>query len=259
MHAHPDDETLSTGGTIARYADQGAHVCLITCTNGEVGEIAETPDLGTVDEIRPRLGEIRRQELARACEILGPVDLRMLGFHDSGMDGTPDNDAPVAFVQQDLDEVIGRIAAILDEIRPQIVVTYNEFGGYGHPDHIRAHVAALAAADRCRVPKVYYTVFPRSLMIAAREMFGDDSFSEEDVERIGTPDELVAAEIDVSAYVDRKFRALAEHRTQRGTTKLFLDLPEDVRALGFGVEHFQLIRPGTPAPREKETDLFEGL
>lgn len=257
VHAHPDDESLTTGGTMARYAAQGVRVCLVTCTNGEVGEIAEVPGLGPPDEIRPLLGEIRRAELEEACRQLGPVDLRMLGYHDSGMDGTPDNEEPHAFVQQDTGVVVDRIAQIFDEVRPQVLVTYNEYGGYGHPDHIRAHVAALAAAERCGIPKVYFTVFPKSLMRAAQEMFGEGSFSDEDIERVGTDDELVTTEIDVAPYIDHKFRALQAHRTQLGTTKLFLDMPPEIRAMGFGVEHYQLIRP-VPPPA-KETDLFEGL
>jgi len=181
VHAHPDDEALQTGGTMARYAAEGAHVCLITCTNGEVGEIADIPGLGTVEEIRPRLGEIRREELVEACRRLGDIDLRMLGFHDSGMDGTPENDAEHAFVRQDFDGVTARIVEVLEDVRPQVLVTYNEYGGYGHPDHIRAHLAGIEAAARCGVEKVYYTAFPKSLIRMARDMaselgYGEDAF-----------------------------------------------------------------------------------
>src|SRR5918996_3639768 len=126
VHAHPDDESMNTGGTMARYAAEGVHVCLITCTNGEVGEIAELPDLGTAEELAPRLGEIRRGELEEACRRLGQIDLRMLGFHDSGMDGTPSNDDPKAFVNQPLDGPVRMIVEILRELKPQILITYNE-------------------------------------------------------------------------------------------------------------------------------------
>jgi N-acetyl-1-D-myo-inositol-2-amino-2-deoxy-alpha-D-glucopyranoside deacetylase len=261
VHAHPDDESLATGGTIARYAAEGAHVCLVTCTNGEVGEIAEVPGLGSPEEIRPRLGEIRKGELAEACRILGPVDLRVLGYHDSGMESTPENEASVAFVNQDIDEVVAKIVAILEDVRPQVLVTYNEYGAYGHPDHIRAHRAGVRAAAECGVAKVYYTAFPKSLLRAAGEMFGEAAeiaFTDEEIERIGTPDEDITTVIDVSAYVGRKFEALAAHRTQLGTTAAFLQIPDDVRAAALGAEHYVLVRSTVDAP-EREFDLFEGV
>jgi N-acetyl-1-D-myo-inositol-2-amino-2-deoxy-alpha-D-glucopyranoside deacetylase len=255
VHAHPDDESLSNGGTIARYSDEGVNVCLITCTNGEEGEIAEVPELGSVEDIRARLGEVRRAELQEACRRLGAVDLRMLGYHDSGMDGTPANDAPRAFVRQDLDEVVSRIVDVLRDIEPQVLVTYNAYGGYGHPDHIHTHRAAMAAAELCDVPKVYHSAFPRSLLQAGSEMFGDDFFSADDVERIGTDDEAITTIVDVAAFLDHKFAALAAHRTQLGTTKMFLDMPEEMRAMGMGAEHYVLV--GVDGARE--TDLFAGL
>ena len=263
VHAHPDDEALGTGGTIARYAAEGVHVCLITCTNGEVGEIADVPELGPTDEIRPRLGEIRRAELEAACAELGNVDLRMLGYHDSGMDGTPENDAPVAFVNQPMDEVVGRIVQILREVRPQVVVTYDEFGGYGHPDHIRAHQAAMRAAEIVGVAKIYYVAFPKSLMRVGREMassFGiepDDFFTEEDIERLGTDDVDITTAIDCSSYVGQKFRALEAHRTQLGTTQLFLQIPEEFRG-AMGNEYYVLARSSVPRVGV-ESDLFEGV
>jgi N-acetyl-1-D-myo-inositol-2-amino-2-deoxy-alpha-D-glucopyranoside deacetylase len=183
VHAHPDDECLATGGTIARYAAEGARVVLVTCTNGEVGEIAEVPELGTVDEIRARLGEIRTAELREACRQLGDVDLRMLGYHDSGMEGTPENDDPGAFVNQDLDAAVERVVGIIRETAPDVVVTYNEIGFYGHPDHIRAHDVAVAAVEAAadagyrpelgpahRVAKLYYTAVPKSLLAGGRQM-----------------------------------------------------------------------------------------
>lgn len=255
VHAHPDDETLLTGGTMARYSDEGAHVCLITCTDGEEGEIAEVPELGTPEEIKPRLGEIRRDELAEACRRLGTIDLRMLGFHDSGMDGTASNDVPHAFIRQDLGSVVELIEEVLREVKPQVLVTYNEIGGYGHPDHIHTHRAAMVAAQRCGVAKVYHSVFPRSLMRAGKELFGDDFFSEEEIERIGTDDELITTAVDVRPYVDRKFAALEAHRTQLGTTKPFLDMPHDLREMGMGSEYYVL----TDNRAKDETDLFQDL
>jgi len=268
VHAHPDDEVLFTGGTIARYLDEGARVTLITCTNGEVGEIADVPELGTIDEIRPRLGEVRIDELRAACAELGAVDLRLLGYHDSGMDGTPENEAPEAFVNQDIEEVIGKVAAIIDEVGAQIVVTYNAIGSYGHPDHIKAHDAAMGASKRCDIAKTYHIATPKSFIRAARDMaeeFGfsrDDFFSEEEIERIGTDDDEITTTLDVVPYIDRKFRALAAHRTQLGTTARVFAIPEELRPLAFGNEFYVLAR-STVGPRGAsagvESDLFEGL
>lgn len=275
VHAHPDDECLTTGGTLAKYADEGAHVCLVTCTDGQLGEVAEVPELGSPEEIRERLADVRRDELLEACRRLGTIDLRLLGYHDSGMAGTPDNKAPVAFVNQPLDEIAGRIAAILRELRPQVLVTYNEYGFYGHPDHIRAHEAALRAVDLAtegeephRVEKVYYTAVPISRLLRAREVFSDDDdegdddeerFSQEEIERIGTPDEQVTTAVDVAAFVDRKFAALEAHRTQYGTTEGWLKIPTELRAEAMGVEHYVLVRSSVPGPEGTEGDLFEGV
>ncbi len=279
VHAHPDDEAIGTGGAIARYSDEGAHVCLITCTNGELGEVAEVPELGPVEELRGRLGEVRREELEEACRILGKVDLRMLGFHDSGMDGTPENEDPKVFVNQRIEVAVELIVPILREVRPQVLVTYNEYGFYGHPDHIRAHEAALAAIDAAAdvaygpefgpphsVSKVYYTAWPKSLLYTARDMASelgwdnpDDSFTEEEIERIGTDDGLVTTALDVSEHVERKIEALRAHRTQLGTTQWALDMPEQFRVMAFGIEHFVLARSSVARTDGTETDLFEGI
>ena len=275
VHAHPDDEALGTGGTIARYAADGTHVCVVTCTNGELGEIADVPDVGPVSDVRLRLGEVRAAELVEACRRLGPVDLRLLGFHDSGMAGTPANDDPKVFINQDLDDAVRKIVAIIREIRPQVLVTYNEIGLYGHPDHIRAHEAAMRAVDAAadaaygsgrphRVAKVYFTAVPKSLLKAGRELWGelgagdpDDFFAEEEIDRIATDDDVITTAIDVAAYVDRKFHALEAHRTQLGTTERFLAIPEPYRNLAFGTECYVRVRPiGAEA---KETDLFEAI
>ncbi|MGH2759541.1 MAG: N-acetyl-1-D-myo-inositol-2-amino-2-deoxy-alpha-D-glucopyranoside deacetylase [Actinomycetota bacterium] len=277
VHAHPDDEAISTGGTIARYSDDGAHVCLITCTNGELGEIAEVPELGPADDLRDRLGEIRRAELEEACRHLGKVDLRMLGFHDSGMAGTPENDDPKVFVNQKIDDVVRMIAPILREVRPQVLVTYNESGFYGHPDHIRAHEAALAAMDAAADPayepelgpphavsKVYYTAFPKSLLRTARDMASElgwenDAFAEDEIEAMGTDDDLIAAALDVAEYIDRKYDALRAHRTQLGTTQWALAMPEQYRVLAFGIEHYVLARSASPRTDVIASDLFVGI
>ena len=275
VHAHPDDECISTGGTIARYSDAGVRVVLVTCTNGELGEIADVPELGEIDQIRPRLGEIRAAELREACAHLGDVDIRLLGYHDSGMDGTSGNDDPKAFVNQDVGGPIQRVVAIIRETRPDVLITYNEIGAYGHPDHIRAHEVAMAGAaeaasaaympelgPRHEIAKVYYTAFPKSLLLGGRDMaqqFGidpDDFFSLDEIERVGTDDDAVTTRIDVAKHIDRKFRALEAHKTQRGTTEIFLQIPEEYRSVAMGAEYYVRVRPFGD---DHESDLFEGL
>jgi N-acetyl-1-D-myo-inositol-2-amino-2-deoxy-alpha-D-glucopyranoside deacetylase len=264
VHAHPDDECLGTGGTMALYAAEGAHVCLVTCTDGEEGEIAEIPELGPPDEIRPRLGEIRRAELIESCRRLGDIDLRPLGFRDSGMEGTEANGHPDAFINRPLDEAAAAIAEVLEEIRPQVLITYDATGLYGHPDHIRAHQAAMAAVETQPVAKVYYLSIPKSMLQAAKQLSSglglepDAYFTEEDVERIGTDDDLITTSIDCTAYVEAKMDALAAHRTQLGTTSGYLEIPQEVRDFALGTEHYVLSSAGE-VPAERETDLFEGL
>ncbi len=276
VHAHPDDESLATGGLIAKCAAEGAHVVLVTCTNGELGEVAEVPELGTVEEITARLGDVRRGELREALSHLGDIDLRMLGYRDSGMAGTDANADPRSFVNQDMDGPVREVVSIIREVRPQVLVTYNENGFYGHPDHIRAHDVALEAIRRAadetfapelgprhEVAKTYYTAVARSFFATAREWAAelginpDDAFREEEIESLATDDALVTTWIDASTYVDRKVRALAAHRTQRGTTAMFLDIPEDYLVPALGTEHYVLVSP-TPAHGLHERDVFEG-
>ncbi|MGE5531549.1 MAG: PIG-L family deacetylase, partial [Bacteroidota bacterium] len=146
VHAHPDDETISTGGVMARYAAEGARVVCVTCTGGEHGEIV-VPELDT-PENHDRLGEIRAEELRRALAQLGNVESRKLGYVDSGMMGTPQNEAPESFWQADFDAAVERLLTIVRDVRPQVMVGYNDFGGYGHPDHIRSALVCKAAFER---------------------------------------------------------------------------------------------------------------
>lgn len=153
VHAHPDDETIGTGGTMARAVADGHRVVLVTCTRGELGEIV-VPDMDTPDNHR-RLGEIRAGELERAMAILGVSEWENLGYRDSGMMGTAGNHDPRAFWQAGIDEAIGRLVWLIRRIRPDVVTTYNSFGGYGHPDHIRTHDIAVGAFERAGDPAAY--------------------------------------------------------------------------------------------------------
>ncbi|MCR3722362.1 MULTISPECIES: N-acetyl-1-D-myo-inositol-2-amino-2-deoxy-alpha-D-glucopyranoside deacetylase [Prauserella salsuginis group] len=265
VHAHPDDESITTGGTIARYAAEGAHVTVVTCTLGEEGEIIP-PALSELGAwAGDQLGGYRSAELAAAGRALGWTAHRYLGgmgrWRDSGMAGTPSAEHPRAFVGGDLDQQAEQLTAILDELRPQVVVTYDSHGGYGHPDHIRAHEITMAAAPRAAsVQRVFHTVSSRRAVtdgLAALRAAGDVGFRvPADDELPTTPDEAVTTVVDIRAHRWRKFAALAAHETQ-------VDVGPDCFALSNGIaqpvpgaEHFVLAH----GPAEgAETDLFGGL
>jgi N-acetyl-1-D-myo-inositol-2-amino-2-deoxy-alpha-D-glucopyranoside deacetylase len=285
VHAHPDDECIPTGVTIAKYAAEGAHVTVVTCTRGEVGEIVVDDLKHLHDDGDEALGLHRVGEMAAAAEALGFADHRWLGgvgrWRDSGMMGTPENDDPRAFWQADPDEATEALTRIVREVRPQVVVTYDDNGGYGHPDHIQAHrvaVAAIeAAADPARYPdagaawtvsKLYWTAMPKSFLARGFEYFkesGDEFFSQfETADDIpfGTPDELITSVVHGPDLLERKFAAMRAHRSQIDMNGVFFALPEEMARDAFGSEHFVLAQ-GTPgAQRDEngwETDLFSGV
>jgi N-acetyl-1-D-myo-inositol-2-amino-2-deoxy-alpha-D-glucopyranoside deacetylase len=278
VHAHPDDETITTGGVMARYAAEGARVVCVTCTGGEHGEIV-VPELDT-PENHARLAEIRAVELNRALARLGNVESRKLGYHDSGMMGTPENDLAPAFWQADLDEAAQRLLTIMREVRPQVVVGYNDFGGYGHPDHIRAGLVAkaafeLTADDETRPLKLYETVtsFRRREELAQRiaergvKSWWTESADESDEQRAERLEQMrlmeaaqgpVTTVVDVSDFIDAKYAALEEHVTQLQRDGFFLALTADDWRELMPVEEFTLkvARVGVRLP---EDDLFAGL
>lgn len=272
VHAHPDDEAISTGGVLARYADEGVRTVLVTCTGGEVGEISDSA-LATPET----LAEVRRRELERACQILNVGRLDLLGYRDSGMMGTPDNQHPSSFHQASLEEASARLVALVRRERPQVLVTYDERGFYGHPDHIKAHQITLAAfeaaGDPARWPeagspwrpaKLYYTAVARSairdfgrLMREAgiETPFGDGETREPE---IGVADELITTRVDVSVQVQRKRQAVMAHATQMGPEAFFAKMPPALFYRIFGWESFRLVRGRSPA-QGLEEDLFAGL
>jgi len=282
VHAHPDDESIGTGVTMARYAEEGAHVTLVTCTRGEEGEIVveDLAHLGT----GASLAAVREQELANACAALGVTDHRFLGHHeDSGMIGTSPNDKPNSFWQADLDAVTGELVAILREVRPQVVVTYDDNGGYGHPDHIQAHRVTMRAVDAAaeatayvgngapwRVSKVYATAIAKSMLAAGIEAFRDSDspgffagVTSVDDLPFGTDDALITTEVVGSdQHFAAKMAAMRAHRTQISVDGPFFALSDNVALTAFGVEHYVLERGERgPArgPRGREDDLFAGL
>lgn len=285
VHAHPDDETIGTGATMARYAAEGAHVTLVTCTLGEEGEILVPALAHLAADQSDGLGEHRITELAAACKALGVLDHRFLGapgrYRDSGMMGTAPNDHPQSFWRADLQDAVVDLVAVLREVRPQVVVTYDAKGGYGHPDHIKAHQVTVEAVDRAADPdylsrlgeawtvsKLYWTAFPHSVLqqgIDAMKAAGDDTFfGVEDVRDLpfGNPDEEVTTEIDAVAHLPAKTAAMRAHATQISVDGPFFALADNVGHTAFGVEHFVLARgpkgPGS-GPWDRESDLFAGV
>lgn len=283
VHAHPDDESIGNGATMARYAAEGALVTLVTCTLGEEGEVIP-PELAHLTADRDgTLGEHRIGELAAAMKELGVTDHRFLGgpgrYRDSGMMGVPSNDRPGCFWRADLDEAAAHLVAVVREVRPQVLVTYDGNGGYGHPDHIQAHRVAMRgfelAADPAfrpelgaawSIPKVYWNCMPRSVLeagfAALRAADRPSPFpgvaGPEDVPGVVDDAEVTAA-VDGSRYADRKAAAMAAHATQIAVDGSFFALSNDLGQPMPAVEYYRLVR-GVPGVAEgREDDLFAGL
>ncbi|MEW2298596.1 N-acetyl-1-D-myo-inositol-2-amino-2-deoxy-alpha-D-glucopyranoside deacetylase [Streptomyces sp. NPDC006655] len=273
VHAHPDDESINNGATMARYADQGVHVTLVTCTLGEGGEVIP-PELRHLTG--PALGQHRLGELTAAMRELGVDDFRLLGgagrYHDSGMMGLPDNDAPGCFWQADVDEAAAHLVEVILETRPQVVVTYDDNGGYGHPDHIQAHrvtmrAVELAAEAGHRIPKVFWNRVPRTVAEGAFARLQEDlptlpfdkAAAIDDVPGV-VDDHRVTTAIDGTAYATAKTAAMAAHATQievaPGAVPCFA-LSNELAQPVFTTEYYELVA-GTPAAAP-ETDLFAGL
>ncbi|WP_433219297.1 N-acetyl-1-D-myo-inositol-2-amino-2-deoxy-alpha-D-glucopyranoside deacetylase [Microtetraspora malaysiensis] len=292
VHAHPDDESIGTGATMAKYAAEGAHVTLVTCTLGEEGEVIPSDLAHLAADRSDTLGRHRIGELESACRALGVTDHRFLGgpgrWRDSGMMGAPTNERPDCFWQADLDEAAGALVAVIREVRPQVLVTYDENGFYGHPDHIQAHRVAMRAVELAadpghpggepwRVAKFYYTAMPKSVMkrVADAMREADVEFFGEDVDALpfGCTDEEVTTEIDARAHVTAKLDAMRAHATQIAVDAPWFALSNNVGQAALGVEHYILHsgtpgRPGVGAPYEsggigepynREDDLFAGI
>ena len=278
VHAHPDDESIGTGATMAKYAAEGARVTLITCTLGELGEIIPPELAHLAADQENRLGEYRIGELAAACAALGVDDHRFLGWpgrwRDSGMMGEPSNDAAGAFWQADVDEAARVLLEVIHEVRPQALVTYDANGFYGHPDHIQTHRVAwrafeLAGGPTGVVRKFYATAVPRSVLAEGAKALrdaGDESgflaVDSPDDLPFGVPDEQVTTQIDASDYLDAKIAAMRAHATQIAVDSPFFALSDRVGRRAFGVEYYTLLagqRARGNGPDGRETDLFGGL
>jgi LmbE family N-acetylglucosaminyl deacetylase len=260
VHAHPDDEAIGTGGILARYSAEGIRTVLVTCTNGEQGDDIDGAKPGGPGHDPARVAAVRLAELEKSVGYLGVTHLELLGYRDSGMDGWAANGDPGVFCNVPLEEASGRVAALMSRYRPQVVVTYDANGGYGHPDHIQAHRATVAAAEQTGIPtKLYYSAVSRSAFARVRQFLEESGTSMEDLEipeDFGVPDELITAMIDVSAYVEVKLQALNAHTSQ--TENFFLyRLPDAARDMVLSRETFTL--RSSAGELSGEDDLFAGL
>jgi len=273
VHAHPDDESINNGATMAKYVAEGAKVTLITCTKGEEGEVL-VPELSHLAATHEdNLGEHRVKELAEAMAHLGVTDHRFLGrYRDSGMMGTEPNNRPDCFWQANLDEAAAKLVKIIREVKPQVLITYDEFGGYGHPDHIQAHRVAMRAAELARevgwsISKIYWNTIPRSVIeegIEAMKKIGSDFMGVEKAEDFpfAQPDELVTTVVDGSDFVEKKMAAMKAHATQISVDGPFFALSNNLGLQVFGSEYYTLVHGEKAGPfdsKGRETDIFSGI
>ncbi len=262
VHAHPDDEAISTGGILARYGDEDVQTVLVTCTNGELGDGPGGVKPGEPGHDERVVVPLRRRELEASCKVLGVSHLELLDYHDSGMEGWPQNDAPGAFWRTPVDEAARRLADVMRRYEPQVVVTYDENGFYGHPDHIQANRVTHAAIEECGIPaKLYYTAVARSRMRGFRQMLAEHGIGEpgeiEDMPNWGTPDELITTTIDCSSVAKRKYASLASHASQSENI-VFLQMGEELFSGIMSSESFVRVTDSTGVP-VPEDDLFAGL
>jgi len=267
VFAHPDDEGV-TSAAILKYNMSGVESGLVCATRGEVGEIAD-PSLATPEN----LGQVREGEMRAAAEVLGVHHLWFLGYRDSGMAGTPENEDPRAFANASAAEVVGKLVAIIRQFRPQVMITFDETGGYGHPDHIAIYrhttSAFHAAADGVQYPelgpafavsKLYYGSFPRSSIRAMADWMKSQNyegpFSRLDPEKLGIPDEQISVRLDTKPWRETIDRSWSMHRTQAHTRPNFDQIPEEIQRLWGDHAYFQLAasRVGPDVPGEN--DLF---
>lgn len=270
VHAHPDDETINNGATMALYAARGAQVTLVTCTRGEEGEVL-VPALSHLSSTNDdTLGAHREIELANAMVALGVSDHRFLGsFRDSGMMGSPTNDGPGVFWQADVDAAARLLATIIDEVKPHILITYDEIGGYGHPDHIKTHLVAMRASElsEWQIHKIYWNTMPKSVIasgIAAMKEVGSDFFGTDNVDDIpfAKDDSFVTTLIDGTEFVEAKMEAMKAHATQIALDGPFFALSNNLGLQIWGHEYYTLVRGEKAAPFDtdgRESDLTSGI
>lgn len=279
VHPHPDDESIACGGTIAAEVASGRRVVVVTCTGGEEGGNQSGIDLGGRS-----IGEVRRDEMAEAIRALGGPEHHWLGYRDSGMDLDADGRVvpvadlhPDAFHLADVDEAAGRLADLIRRVRPGVVVSDDESGTYGHPDHVKANVVTARAVELAADPawgtgepwqvarRVHQTLSRGRMaeahngMLALRleSPFGADAIDDPSLLPFGTPDDQVTTQVDITAQIATKRAAMAAHRSQIGPGSFFLNLPDDLERRFFGVEEYAIVA-GVRAEGD-DADLFAGL
>ncbi|MDP9020731.1 MAG: mycothiol conjugate amidase Mca [Actinomycetota bacterium] len=275
VHAHPDDEASKGAATVAKARAEGVRTVLVCCTGGEAGDILN-PAMDRED-VRARLADIRMEELAASVAAIGYEEVVLLGYRDSGMPGTPENEDPRCFARADLDDAVGRLVAAIRRHRPHVLITYgDDQRGYPHPDHLRVHEVGVAAFEAAGEPgaypeagepwqplKLYYTVWSQARVLAAHERFlelGLESpFGPELLERVGQ-DDRVTTRVDVSDFADVRPRALLAHRTQIDpTSKFWFGLPPEEARTVYPYDDYVLARSLVGDTEPGEDDLFAGL
>ena len=274
VHAHPDDETINNGATMALYAAMGAQVTLITCTRGEEGEILTPELIHLASSATDALGDHRETELANAMKALGITDFRFLAqgegkYRDSGMMGTEVNNRPDVFWQADLEEAADHLVKVIEEIKPHILITYDEIGGYGHPDHIQAHRVAMRASEKSewQIQKIYWNTMPKSVLaesMAKMKELGSDFFGADNVDDLpfAKDDSFVTTLIDGNSYVEAKMAAMKAHHTQISLDGPFFALSDNLGLQVWGNEYYTLVKGEKCAPFDangREADLFSGV
>jgi LmbE family N-acetylglucosaminyl deacetylase len=258
FHAHPDDEAIATAGTMAALSDAGHRVVLVTATRGELGEIPE----GLLAE-GETLADHRRAELTEACRVLGVARQTYLDYLDSGMAGEATNDRPGSFAAADVDEAAAALAGILTEETADVLVTYDEHGGYGHPDHVQVHRVGMRAAALASTPVVYMWTMNRDFMKGLAEQVESSEWeppegSTDGMDTMGEPADRLTTEVDVTKWIDRKRQAMTAHASQISETSFFLAMPPDVFSTVWGREWYIRVRPSWDKPQGRpwETGLL---
>ncbi|HWE70553.1 MAG TPA: PIG-L family deacetylase [Acidimicrobiales bacterium] len=263
VHAHPDDEAIATAGTMAGLAAEGHRVVVVTATAGELGEIPE----GMLDD-GESLADRRALELAEAGRLLGVARQSFLGYYDSGMEGEEADQRPDSFARADVEEAASRLAKILEEEAADVLVIYDEHGGYGHPDHVQVYTVGARAGELAGTPRVFMATqdrgFIQSMWDHAAEV-GNGEWSppesvEDRMETMGEPSSRITTEIDVTKWIDAKREAMRAHATQISEDSFFLAMPPEVFELVWGREWYIRIRPeaANPFPGPREASLLDG-
>jgi LmbE family N-acetylglucosaminyl deacetylase len=266
VHAHPDDEASSTGGVLALYSGEGVQTVVVTCTNGEFGDMPGGIKPGSDGHDEQAMAQIRLAELRESCKHLGVSDLELLGYHDSGMPDWDYKDRPDAFCNVPQSDVAARIAGLIERYRPQVVITYDDNGAYQHPDHVHASRAAAEAVAVTGIPaKLYLTAMRRSdwqkvweaLREQGLEVPDTSSFTPEMQRQMEESERRITTNIDISQVLGRKRDALLAHSSQISES-WFSKIPQSISEQVFGRESFIRAVDSTGAP-VPEDDLFAGL